>query len=173
MREEKNLKPLAELVLVGEIVTQSKIAANAGDRLADSSEPIEMWGSIQSILVAAGNVSKILWPARKAYTERGKQLRALIGVDDNNLLSDRTFRNHFEHYDERIEEWFDANNSAVYLDSRIDPFEGGAFGLPRQFHRSYNPITQVLSFREKSIDLSAVLAELAAIRKKCHGLALQ
>lgn len=166
------MKPLAELVLLGEIVTQSKIAANAAHHLAEASKPIETWASIQSILVAAGNVSKVLWPARKGNEKRGKHLRALISIDDDNLLSDRTLRNHFEHYDERIDSWFDANHSAVYLDSRIDPFEVGPLGLPRQFHRSYNPTTQVLNFREESIDLAAVLVELAAIREKCRGLVL-
>ena len=172
MTDDKKLKPLSELVLVGEIVTQSKIAANAAGRLAVSSDPIEVWSSIQSILVAAGNVSKILWPVRKPNKERGKQLRDLIGVDDHNLLSDRTFRNHFEHYDERVEEWFAGNDSAVYMDSGIDSFEQRPWRPPRQFHRSYNPVSQVLSFRDESIDLAAVLTALAEIRKKCRYLAL-
>ena len=169
---QKKLKPLAELVLIGEIVTQSKFAANAAGRLAESSDQIEVWGSIQSIMVAAGNVSKILWPVGKQYKERGKQLRDLIGIDVDNLLSDRTFRNHFEHYDERIEDWFDGNDSAVYTDQSIDPLERSPFGLPRFAHRSYNPVSQVLRFRDESIDLAAVLAALAEIREKCRFLAL-
>ena len=84
--------------------------------------------------------SKILWPTKKQYKARGKHLRELLGVDDNNVLSDRTFRNHFEHYDERIEEWFENSNSAVYMDSRIEPFE--------------------------PIDLSAVLTALAKISRE-------
>ena len=170
MTDDKKLKPLAEQVLVGEIVTQSKFAANAAGRLAESSDPIEMWGSIQSILVAAGNVSKILWPTKK-HTERGKQLRDLIGVDEGNLLSDRTIRNHFEHYDERVEEWFDENDSAVYMDSRTNSIEAGRLSMARLFHRSYNPVSQVLSFREESIDLLALLTALAEIREKCQHLA--
>jgi hypothetical protein len=172
MTDNKKLKPLAELALIGEIVTQSKFAEKAADQLAKASNPIEVWGSIQSILVAAANVSKILWPARKPYKARGKQLRELLGVDDLNLLSDRTFRDHFEHYDERIEDWFDNNNSAVYMDSRIDPFEPTPWSLPQLFHRSYNQISQTLSFRNKSIDLAAVLAALAEIREKCRFFAL-
>ena len=103
---------------------------------------------------------------------RGKQLRELLGIDDNNLLSDRTFRNHFEHYDERIEDWFDNNNSAVYMDSKIDPFEPTPSSLPRFFHRCYNPIHGTLTFRDESIDIFAVLAALEEIRKKCSFFAL-
>ena len=172
MTENKKLKPLAEMALIGEIVTQSKFAEKAADQLAKSSDSVEVWGSIQSILVAAANVSKILWPARKRYRARGKQLRELLGVDDDNLLSDRTLRNHFEHYDERIEDWFDNNKSAVYMDSRIDPFEPTPYSLPQLFHRSYNPTSRTLSFRNESIDLAAVLAALAEIREKCRFFVL-
>jgi len=160
------------MALIGEIVFQSKIAEKAADQLNKSSDTLEVWGAIQSILVAAANVSKILWPARKRYLARGKQLRELLGIDGDNLLSDRTLRNHFEHYDERIEDWFDSNNSSVYMDSRIDPFEPTPLSPSKFFHRSYNPISRTLSFRNESIDLVAVLAELAEIREKCRGLAL-
>lgn len=172
MTDKMKLKALDEQVLISEIVMQSKFAEKAADQLAKSSDTIEVWGSIQSILVAVANVSKILWPSSKRYMSRGKQLRELLGIDDNNLLSDRTFRNHFEHYDERIDDWFDSNNSAVYIDSRIDPFEPTPLSLQRFFHRSYNPISGALSFRNESIDLFAVLAELEEIRNKCRFFAL-
>ena len=172
MTDNKKLNPLAEMALIGEIVTQSKFAERAADQLAKSTDSVEVWGSIQSILVAAANVSKILWPVGKPYMARGKYLRQLLGVDDNNLLSDRTFRNHFEHYDERIEDWFDNNSSAVYMDSRIDPFEPTPWSLPQFSHRSYNPVRQTLTFRNESIDLAAVLSALAEIREKCRFFAL-
>ena len=168
MTENKKLKPLVEQALIGEIVTQSKFAEMAADQLAKSSDSVEVWGSIQSILVAVANVSKILWPTRKPYKARGKQLRELLGVDDDNLLADRNFRNHFEHYDERIEKWFDSNNSAVYMDSRIDSVEPTLLSLPQFFHRSYNPISRTLSFRNESIDLVAVLDALEEVRDKCR-----
>lgn len=172
MTENKKLKPLAEMALLSEIVTQAKFAEIAADQLTNTSDSVEVWGSIQSILVATANVSKILWPARKQNKVRGKHLRDLLGVDDDNLLSDRTFRNHFEHYDERIEKWVESNNSAVYMDSRIDPFEPTQLSLPQLSHRSYNPTSKTLSFRGESIDLATVLAELAKIRKECRMLAL-
>lgn len=172
MTDNKKLKPLAEMALIGEIVTQSKFSEKAAEQLSISSDPIEVWGSIQSILVAAANVSKILWPIRKKYITRGKQLRELLGVDDDNMLSDRNFRNHFEHYDERIEDWFDNNNSAVYTDSIIDPFEPTPLSMPQVFHRKYNPMSRTLYFRNESIDLTVVLAEIAKIRMKCRNFAL-
>lgn len=157
------------MALIGEIVTQAKFAEIAAYQLTNTTDFVETWAAIQSILVSTANISKILWPARPQNKVRGEYLRELLGVDEDNLLSDRTFRNHFEHYDERIEKWFEDNNSAVYMDSAIDSFEPTTFSLPKFYHRSYNPMTKTLSFRGESMDLLAILTELAKIRKKCRG----
>lgn len=171
------MKTLAEMVFVSEIVKQTKIAGRAAERLQVASDPdhfdeLEIWISIQSILLAAGNVSKILWPSRKASEARGDALRVLLNIDERNLLSDRKFRNHFEHYDERIEDWFEKSSSAVYTDSSIDPF-GSIWGSnPSNLHRGYNPLTQTLTFRGESMDLAALLTVLEEIRHKCSHFAL-
>jgi hypothetical protein len=168
------MKALAEMVFIGEIVLQSKIAELAAKRLSaikDNFDQIEVWSSIQSILVAAGNVSKILWPS-KDYAERGERLRALLKVSDNNILSDRKFRNHFEHYDDRIEKWFKGKSSAVYSDLAIDPFKSTFGNVHSNHHRAYDPLTQTLTFRGESFDLAAVLKELKEIRVKCSDFAL-
>lgn len=168
------MKPLAELVFIGEIVLQSKIAQKAATRLPgphDHYDHIEVWCAIQSILMAAGNLSKILWP-REKFSARGEYLRKLLSVDKNNILSDRKFRDHFEHYDERIDAWFKKNSSAVYSDLAIDSFE---YIWGRDYdtrHRVYNPLTKTLAFRGDSIDLAAVLNALEEIRIKCRPFAL-
>jgi len=168
MPDDKKLKPLAEMVFVSEIVTQYMFAEKAASRLEDFSDHIEVWSSIQSILIAVANISKILWPAQGKYLARGKQLRTLLGIDDDNILSDRKFRNHFEHYDERIEDWFENNKSSVYLDFRIDPFKPTILSLQQFSHRSYNSATRTLFFRNESIDLSAIFTALTEIREKCR-----
>jgi hypothetical protein len=169
------MKPLAELVFISEIVKQAKIANRAAERLkasTDHFDELEVWCSIQSILTAARIVSMILWPSRKSSKARGEALRALLGIDDKNLLSDRTFRNHFEHYDERIEDWLESNRSAVYMDASIDPFNSTWGPNPVNRHRGYNPLTQVLTFRGKSMDLAALLKALEEMRHKYRHLAL-
>lgn len=44
---------------------------------------------------------------------RGERLRKMLKVK-NSILSDRKFRNHFEHYDERIEEWLNPVVQKIY-----------------------------------------------------------
>ena len=170
------MESLAEMVFIAEIVMQAKIAKQAAERLqatTDHFNRIEVWGAIQSILIAAGNVSKILWPTRKSSAERGKVLRKLLSIDDRSMLSDRKFRNHFEHYDERIEDWFKENCSAVYMDPSIDSFKSIWGDNPANRHRAYNPLKQTLTFRGESVDLAALLKVLEEIRYKCRHLALE
>src|SRR3954468_20391091 len=114
----------AKLLFLGEIEFQSQLAAKAAERLptcGEAFDSIEVWSAIQSILIAAANVSKILWPARSQSAARGAMLRALLNIDANNTLADRKLRNHFEHYDERIEDWISDQRSAVYIDQIIGP----------------------------------------------------
>jgi len=170
MTADNKMKILTESVFVGEVAMQAKIALRAAERLLpmiDVSDQVEAWCSIQSILIAAGNVSKILWPSRDSSKERGEVLRNLLNADDFELLSSRKFRNHFEHYDERIEDWFSKNNSSVYMDSRIDPF-GSVWGDNFSgCHRAYNPLTKILFFRGDSVNVRALVDELEIIRDKC------
>lgn len=164
------MKALQEMVLIGEIVLQSKIARRAADRLKathDNFDQVEVWCSIQSILVAAGNVSKILWPSKKEYKTRGEKLRQLLNVNEDNLLSNRKFRNHFEHYDERIEEWFNTKSSAVYSDLAMNPSLRGS--MPTNDHRGYNSFNNTLIFRGESLELNEVLNALEKILDNCRS----
>lgn len=164
---------IQQMILVGEIALQSQIAHKAAERLRathDVFDNVETWCSIQSILVAAGNVSKILWPSQK-YKLRGQKLRELLGIDDNNPLASRKFRNHFEHYDERIEEWFESNSQGAYIDLAMNPsLRGLHFGMPAlNTHRGYNSYNNSVVFRGEILYLDDVLAALGTLAKVCRS----
>ncbi|MCB0540100.1 MAG: hypothetical protein KDE33_21465 [Bacteroidetes bacterium] len=164
---------LQEMVLISEIVLQSKIAQRAAERLQsthDNFDKVEVWCSIQSILVAAGNVSKILWPVKKEYNSRGEKLRQLLNIEADNPLSDRTFRNRFEHYDERIDDWFNNQPRAVYTDLSMNPSLRGS--MATNDHRGYNSFNNTLVFRGKSLDLNEVLNALEEILNNCKAYVL-
>lgn len=160
-------------VFLGEIENQSRIALRAADRLAaieHGMDSIDIWSAVQSILIAAGNVSKILWPPRKTSAPRGATLRALLDVYDSNPLSDRNFRNHFEHYDERIEDWLASKNSSTYTDSVIGLPPVFARLYPSNVHRGYDYSTQTLTFRGESMSLESIVKALDEIRQKCRSI---
>ncbi|PJJ83398.1 hypothetical protein [Mucilaginibacter auburnensis] len=170
------MNSLKEFIFIGEITLQAKIAQRAAERLRathNKRDNLETWCSIQSILVAAGNVSKILWP-NKAYKARGESLRKFLGIDESNPLSSRKFRNHFEHYDERIEEYFKNHSGGVYTDMAMNPsFNSGIFGNePLETHRGYNSFNNTLVFRGETFDLDAVLTALNDILNKCKPYSL-
>ncbi|MBV7267738.1 hypothetical protein [Winogradskyella luteola] len=165
------MNPLAEIVYMGEIVLQSEIAKRAENRLPvdpGNFDHIEVWCSIQSILVAAGNISKILWShSNDKSIARSKRLRKMLNIDDNNILSNRKFRNHFEHYDERIQIWFENKSSSIYIDLSFNPFKPTKWSLPKNSHREYNQVNRILTFRGETLDLKEVLNAIEEIKLKC------
>jgi hypothetical protein len=174
MMNEEHLQALTLHVLLGEISFQSQLAAKAAEHLpacGEQFDSVEVWSAIQSILIAAGNVSKILWPS-PGRSARGEALRALLDVDDTNPLSNRKFRNHFEHYDERIEDWMATKPAATYLDQKIGPAEFDPHVFPQLVHRHYDPCTKALIFRNESMNLAFTLEALESIRRKCGTFVL-
>ena len=165
-----------DLILIGEIVLQTKIAFRASERLEATHEHfdnVETWCSIQSILVAAGNVSKILWPNRK-YKVRGDRLREILKVGKDNPLASREFRNHYEHYDERVEEWFANTSGGAYRDLSMNPhLNSGLFGFTPPFtHRGYNSFNNTVVFRDDVLDLNKLLYAMKDIYNNCKPYTL-
>jgi hypothetical protein len=169
--QEPILKPLVETALISEIALQSKLAEMAGEELSNASTPLEFWSALQSILFASANVSKILWPGKKRKA-RGEYLRVLLGIEDKHMLSDRSIRNSFEHYDERIENWFDERETAVYRDLVLEACLTDPSMTSRVSHRSYDQYSFVLKFRDESLNIKELLTELATLRDKCRPFAL-
>lgn len=159
------------MIFISEILLQSKIAQRAFERLQSthtSFDGLEVWCSIQSILVSSANVSKILWP--RSNGERGKRLRCLLNVSEDNILANRRFRNHFEHYDERIEERFKNQPNGVFVDLAMNPSLRGGFA--GNDNRGYNSFDNSLLFRGERLDLNEVIEALIKIGKDCKRYVL-
>lgn len=160
------MKEFQDMIFISEILLQSKIAQRAFERLQATHknfDQLEVWCSIQSILVSAANISKILWPSKNRI--RGKKLREMLKVEADNILSNRKFRNHFEHYDERIEEWFGNRSDGVYIDLAMNPSLREGFGGNN--HRGYNLFDNSLMFRGERLDLNKVLNALSEVHSSC------
>lgn len=160
------MKEFQDMIFISEILLQSKIAQRAFERLQATHENfdrLEVWCSIQSILVSAANISKILWSSKNRI--RGKRLRELLKVEADNILSNRKFRNHFEHYDERIEDWFNNHPNGVFVDLSMNPSLRG--GLGANVHCGYNSFDNSLMFRGERLDLNKLLAAISDIYINC------
>lgn len=155
---------LLQMTLLDEIILQSKIAIRAFERLnkaENSSDEIEIWGAIQSILVSSGNVSKILWPSKNKYKSRGRLLRGYLNIDSNHNLAPRLFRNHFEHFDERVEVRFNNSPTGVYIDRQMNPSLNNIFDdREPTCQRGYNTFNHTLIFNGEILDVQALIFSL-------------
>ncbi len=163
-----------------EIVLQIRFCRWAYDnihRLARAGRTQEALYNVQSLLVAWANISKIMWPVRnrndtdakwKKKLERGKEIRESIAVNDDSILKNREIRNIYEHYDERLDEWYSSpNHSKGFADMWVGPINDILRGLPtlkkENVFRHYDPNTDVATFQGKEYHLRPVFDELARI----------
>lgn len=162
------MKLFEDSIYIGEIVLQVKIGQKAYERLKFYEDTIDLWASIQSILIATANISRILWPNEK-YIDRGVRLRKMLNISDDNILRDRTFRNHFEHYDERIAKWFEGGANGVFIDLAINP--DLSFSA-QNTKRGYNTIDETVVFCSQKFDLSKLNTVMLEILEKCKPYTL-
>jgi hypothetical protein len=73
---------------------------------------------VQTILVSAANLSKMFWGIKPATEAKRRPLRRSLGVTKRSPLYNRTLRNHFEHFDEKLEAWFDTSLDRTYVGRR-------------------------------------------------------
>jgi hypothetical protein len=123
--------------------------AEYGRRQRETSE--RLWLNAHVLVVTAANISKLLWGScSKRATER-KALRELLGVTDHSPFKDRTTRNHFEHFDERVEDWYTASENRparIFIDHAVGPVAEMVDPPPARIEvfRHYDPETGQLTF---------------------------
>jgi hypothetical protein len=119
---------------------------------ADRDAMTRFWYSLHGAVVAAANISKMLWPSETGRggaqkMVRGERLRALLGLSaEDHLLAKRSLRDHLEHFDERLDLWASEAAAGGRLDcwitAGIPPFGGAAPWL-----RAYDRLNDVFWFR--------------------------
>jgi len=123
----------------------------------------KFWYSVHGFLTAIGNISKLLWPKD---VDCRKELRESLNVHDFSSLQPRTFRNHFEHFDERIERWIKDSKSHNFADRNIST-PGGIVGLEdTDFMRNFDPQNNRITFQGEVYDLNPIVGELNPLYKK-------
>jgi hypothetical protein len=126
-----------------------RMQAAAGDRL---------WYSVQAFLVAAGNISKLLWPSnRPILPERGPDRRASLEVEEDSPLKPMTFRNHFERFDERLEQWAVSSEHRVFIDANIGPIGKINGAESGDYLRNFDHSNFALTFRGDRHDLLPIV----------------
>lgn len=148
-------------VFINEVKCQCKFAIYSYEDIKIHLEKYDAdrtWYSIQSFLVAVGNISKLLWT--KNDNPRGAELRVLLSIDEGSLLKLRDFRNHFEHFDERLERWVLPLNNII--DANIAP--SGSIKINGIVEmRSFDPTSYTVSFRGDTYEMLPVIQEVQSL----------
>lgn len=125
------------------------------------------WYSLQAFLISVGNISKLLWPSppgrgkQRIIPDRGEKLRESLDVPEDSCLQSRKLRNHFEHFDERLEKWANpARLAHSLIDSNLlssDLFGGEAH---HSMLRNFDPERRIVTFSEDRYALQPILDEV-------------
>lgn len=146
-----------------EIETQCRFAEMAYEdtnHALQSHDTDRVFFAAHALLVAVGNVSKLLWPAKEIHEDRGKELRKILGVRGNCPVKSRDFRNHFEHFDERLEVWARSSKHKNFVDFNIGSVSGIA---SEDIMRNYDPTSETLTFHGGSYPLCGTMGALRRI----------
>lgn len=127
------------------------------------------WMYVMTFLALSANVSKLIFPSprgRKRAINRGRTLRKLLDVNDESLIASRELRNHFEHFDERLDEYFQSPRKQTYIDKNIGEISA-IKGLNRkEVFRHLDDKNQVVFFLGKEYDIKALKQELISINER-------
>ncbi len=154
------------------------IALSVPDAELDGDDS-EVWPALQSALVAAALVSRILdgsrvhggQAARRHAKKRGAELRALLEVEEDSPLLERRLRDHLEHLDERLDRLALDEQRTVYVDLCIVRGQRVmAVAADQQLEeislREFGSHSGFAAFGGEAFDLFALRFELNRVRER-------
>lgn len=134
----------------------------------EEDDDVGAWLNLQAFLAASGNISKILWPPRSDRKSRGRQVRQKLHVPEDSSLKDRRLRDHLEHFDERIDEFFDAYGSELFMDRVLGKDQASYFeGIisSSQVLRFYDPDDRLVVLRGETFELAPLLHSIGTLKE--------
>lgn len=136
----------------------------------------QLWFFANAFLTAVANIAKHLWPGRRlrkdvreAFPDRGVELRASLGVPDESPLDSRMVRNHFEHADERLEEWWIDNPQHNIARRTIGDARQAISlgpGMEMTFHSQFDPDRLTISFLGDEIELQPLADAISELYER-------
>ncbi len=124
---------------------------------------------LHSFLTHVGNISKLFWCPRAknntVYEVRGDWLRDVLDIRDPSCIRDRHLRDALEHYDERLDDWFNQHGAYMRMDFHLGSALPSWFP-PEHRHRAFDPDTNTFSFMGQEFPLTPLVAEIRGVLKR-------
>lgn len=154
---------------IREIWTQSHFAEIAYDNInTKAGRGTDLvFSSIHSFLSHSAIVSKML--LAKSGGASSKSIGDILDVPMTSLVHNRKFRNHLEHYDERLKIWIKEAAMGKSIGTyNIGPKE--MIGIPGMIYVShYDPIKDTFTFVDEDFNLGELFDEVKEINEKADG----
>lgn len=125
----------------------------------------DVWVAIQNLLSASGNISKALWGSGGRHAEARRTLRESLKVADDSPLREVVLRNHLEHYDERIDRWWETSKQHHYLDMAVLDLDTVYIEDADAF-RVLDPDTLQVIFWGERFDLPGLIEAVSELQTK-------
>jgi len=121
--------------------------------------------SIHSFLSHCAMLSKLLKSKYQCESGEVISIDVILGINATSVIHKRRFRNHLEHYDERLKVWvkkFASGKSigTYNIGSKPQLDDGNMI-----FVSHYDPETNIYTFVDEDIDLEELYAEALVIRE--------
>jgi hypothetical protein len=150
---------------IREIWTQAHFAERAYNNIdlkaRDGNDAV--FSSIYSFLSHCAMVSKML--SAQDQEAPPTSIGDILSISKNSIIHNRRFRNHLEHYDERLKRWI--RDKGVH--SNIGTYNIGpksAIQIPNTvFVSHYDPSNNIFTFVDEDFDLGALFQEVQRIKK--------
>ncbi len=114
--------------------------------LAESNQEL-FWAAMQNFLTATANISKSCWGQGGRLIQERESLRTSLEISDDSPLANTDLRNHLEHYDERLDRWYESSQNKNYADFIIGPTASSIVGLEStDIFRHFDPDTREVIF---------------------------
>ncbi len=133
---------------------------------ADRGDQAQFWFGLNSALTGLANISKIFWPTGQANAhtrDRCEALRLAFGVDEGSSVLTRKVRDSMEHFDERLDTWYQVSESKNFVDHLIGG-PNAVVGLAESdFARRFDPGTNVVQVFGESLDFQDLVSEVERV----------
>jgi hypothetical protein len=118
-----------------------------------------VWIAVESMMGATARVSKALWGQRMNRAEQRQSLRKGLRVPDGSVFADVAMRDHFEHFDERLERWWSEEGRDRHADRQVLPEAEWPITDDSNLFRQFDPETWVLFFWGDRFNMREVVVE--------------
>jgi hypothetical protein len=149
-----------------QVVDQCRFAISGVPLINQTGNSDQMWIGCQMFVVGAANISKALWGegrGRSKIAPRRQPLRDSLEVTEDSPLKEVGMRHNFEHYDQRLDQWWSQSPSHNHLD-RSEFAPGAVVGIRNiDMFRVYDRSARTLYFWGQPFELQPIADEIDRI----------